>query len=394
MYLSDLALLDFRSHSALVARLAPGVTTFVVGNGQGKTNLVEAVSYLATLSSHRVATTAPLIRRGAARAQIRAKLVRGDRSVLVDLELAPGQAARARVGKAKVKPAALLGVVKAVAFVPEDLSLVKGGPDERRRYLDEILLQLRPSLAGLMADYDRVSHQRAALLKSLAQAGAEAQTEAAPALDVWDQKAAELGGRLTANRMALTADLAPLVADAYSALASGGTAAMAYKPSVDLPAKPSAEAASAALLAAMAAARAKEIERGVGLAGPHRDDLLLELGGLPARGYASHGESWSLALGLRLAAFQLMRQDQGDDPVLILDDVFAELDSQRRQAVEALVQGVEQVLITAAVEADVPPGLTDRWYRLEGGQLLPADGEAAAGGRADGIGQEKKVDGG
>jgi DNA replication and repair protein RecF len=384
VYLSDLALADFRSHASAVLRLGPGVTAFVGGNGQGKTNLVEAVAYLATLSSHRVASTAPLVRQGAGRAQLKAKLVRGARSVLVELELAAGQAAKARIGRSKVKPSALLGVAKAVAFAPEDLALVKGGPSERRRYLDEILQQLRPSLARVMADYDKVAHQRAALLKSLGQLGPQAWAQAAPTLDVWDLKAAELGGRLVASRMRLAADLAPRVAGAYSQLAAGGEAALAYKPSVDLPERPSPDQAAAALASAMAGGRAKEIERGAGLAGPHRDDLELALNGLPARGYASHGESWSLALALRLGSFELMRQEAGDDPILILDDVFAELDSSRRQAVGTLVGGVEQVLVTAAVAADVPAGLAGRWYALEGGQISPWAGPEAGDGAGGG----------
>jgi DNA replication and repair protein RecF len=262
--------------------------------------------------------------------------------------------------------------------VPEDVALVKAGPDLRRRYLDELLVQLRPSLAGVMADYDRVLRQRTALLKSLGPPGAGAGSQAADALDVWDERAAQLGGRLTADRMALAADLAPKVAEAYAEVSGGGEAESRYVPSVELPARPSAAAAVGALAAALAEGRRREIERGTALAGPQREDLSLSLAGLPARGYASHGESWSLALALRVAAFRLMRQDAGDDPILILDDVFAELDGPRRAALAGLVEGVEQVLVTAAVDDDVPAGLVDSWRRVEGGAVeegvAPDDG--------------------
>jgi DNA replication and repair protein RecF len=364
MRVTDLSLVDFRSHANAVLRLGGGVSTFVGGNGQGKTNLLEAVAYLATLSSHRASTVAPLIRRGAEKAQIRAKLVRGERAVLVDVELAAGRAVRARVGKAKTKPAELFGLAKAVAFFPEDLALVKGGPDLRRRYLDDLLRQLRPALAGTMADYERVSRQRAALLKELARPGADPGP-----LGVWDEQAARLGGRITANRMALAADLGPLVAQAYSALAGGGEPTLRYAPSVDVGAKPSAGEVESALAEAMAANRDREIARGAGLFGPHREDLELGIWGFPARGYASHGESWSLALALKLGAFELMRRDAGDDPLLILDDVFAELDASRRAALAQLVEGAEQVLVTAAVAGDVPAGLTGRWFAVEDGRV-------------------------
>jgi DNA replication and repair protein RecF len=389
MRLTDLALVDFRSHAQAVLRLGEGVTAFVGGNGQGKTNLVEAVAYLATLSSHRVATTAPLVRHGAERAQIRAKLVRGDRAVVVDVELTPGRAVTARLGKTKVKAAAILGVTRVVAFVPEDLSLVKGGPETRRRYLDELLVQLRPGMAGVLADYDRVTRQRTALLKTLgARGGGDA---ALAALDVWDERAAALGGRVTASRMALAADLAPLVAEVYGEIAGDGSATLAYEPSVEVPARPTVEEATAALARTMSTGRVKEIERGAPLAGPQREDVALGLRGLPARGYASHGESWSLALALRIGSFRLMRQDVEDDPILILDDVFAELDEARREAVTHLVDGVEQVLVTAAVPTDVPDGLSAVRYRLDGG-LISADGAGGEDMAGGGSGEAEAAD--
>jgi DNA replication and repair protein RecF len=349
----------------------------VGGNGQGKTNLVEAVAYLATLSSHRAATAAPLVRRGAASAHIRAKAVRGDRSVRVEVEIAPGKAARARLGKAKVRPSALLGVVKAVAFVPEDVGLVKGGPELRRRYLDELLVQLRPSLAGVIADYERVSRQRTALLRSMGELTGGERQAAEAGLDVWDQRAAELGGRLTADRMALAADLAPAVAEAYGQIADGAEASLEYVPSVDLPRRPTADQATAALAAALLEGRRREVQRGAALAGPQREDLAFGIDGTAARGYASHGESWSLALAARVGAYRLIEQDAGDAPVLILDDVFAELDTPRREALAALVAEAEQVLVTAAVREDVPDGLGASWRRVRDGTVVREDAAGA-----------------
>ncbi|MDR2252340.1 MAG: DNA replication/repair protein RecF, partial [Bifidobacteriaceae bacterium] len=369
MHLTDLALRDFRSHADTVVRLAPGVTTFVGRNGQGKTNLVEAVAYLATLASHRATTTAPLVRQGAASANIRAKLVRGERAALIALELVPGKSSRAHLGKAKVKPTALLGLAKAVAFAPEDLALVKGGPELRRRYLDELLVQMRPALAGVMADWERVNHQRAALLKSLAPLRGEERERVGQELVYWQEEAARLGGRLTANRMALADDLAPLVAASYGRVAGEGWVDVDYEPTVAVTGRPEADQVAEALLRAMRAGQTREIERGASLFGPHREDLALTLNGLPAKGYASHGESWSLALALKLGAFELMRRDADDDPILILDDVFAELDADRREGLAKLVDGVEQVLVTAAVRGDVPEGLTGRWYRVAEGRV-------------------------
>ncbi|MDR2373910.1 MAG: DNA replication/repair protein RecF [Bifidobacteriaceae bacterium] len=372
MHLTDLALTDFRSHADVSVRLEPGVTTFAGPNGQGKTNLVEAVAYLATLSSHRTAADQALVRQGAAKAIIRARLARGRRAASVSLEIRPGQANRALLGRAKVKPSALLGVTRAVAFVPEDLALVKGGPELRRRLLDELAVQLRPSLAKVLADYDKVIRQRSALLKRLAALPAQARREQSEELEVWDGPAAALGAAIMAQRLRLTAALAGPVADFYGRLASGGEAAVEYRPSVAV--SDDVAQIEGSLREAMAAARQREIERGATLHGPHREDLVLALNGLPARGYASHGESWSLALALRLGSFAVIRAELGDDPILILDDVFAELDSQRRQALTGLVEGVEQVLVTAAVREDVPAGLTDRWHTVADGRVTRDEG--------------------
>ncbi|MDR1824823.1 MAG: DNA replication/repair protein RecF [Bifidobacteriaceae bacterium] len=385
MHLTDLSLTDFRSYREAVVRLEPGVSTFLGANGQGKTNLVEAVAYLATLSSHRVASDAALVRQGADRSVVRAKVVRGDRALLIDLEIVPGKANRVRLGRAPVKRASdLLGLVKVVRFVPEDLSLVKGGPDERRRFLDELLVQFTPGVAGVLADYERVVKQRSALLKSAAKLTGRSREAALGSLEVWDDKAAELGGRITAARLGLVERLRGTVPPAYGAVAAadGAVTRLTYQARVELPAGQAAGDAAAAsggsglaaqitavLKAAMTSGRSQEIERGLTLWGPHRDDLALELNGLPARGYASHGESWSLALALRLGSYELLRRDLEGDPILILDDVFAELDTKRRSALAQLTAGAEQVLVTAAVAQDVPAELVGAVYRVAGGEV-------------------------
>ncbi|MDR0366386.1 MAG: DNA replication/repair protein RecF [Bifidobacteriaceae bacterium] len=372
MYLADLVLSDFRSHQDVSVKFEPGVNILVGGNGQGKTNLVEAVVFLATLASHRVALNAALVRTGAERARVQAKLIRDGRAATAEVVISPGKGTAAKLGTSKVKPSALLGLTRVAAFAPEDLTLVKGTPAGRRRYLDEAITQLKPSMAGVFADYDKVVSQRTALLKTIR---AERLTAAAGSLEgeleIWDQQVAALGGRITAQRMKLAEDLAPLVAAAYAELAGGSQAKMTYQPVVELPAGATPADVAEALLAAMVAGRREEVARGVSLFGPHREDLELELGELPARGYASHGESWSLALALKLGAFHLMRAESRDDPILILDDVFAELDTSRRQALATVAKDVEQVIVTAAVEQDVPPDLGGLRFQVTQGQVTP-----------------------
>jgi DNA replication and repair protein RecF len=431
--------------------LEPGVSTLLGPNGQGKTNLVEAAAYVATLGSHRVATDAPLVRSGAERAILRAAVTSGDRDSLVEIEINPGRANRARLNRAPVtRPRQVLGVLRTVLFAPEDLALVKGDPEQRRRFLDDLLVASAPRYAGVRADYERVLRQRTALLKSLrghpgragrsgarAYAHAGAPREASPGgtgrvgegqnglsqdgtdrdgagrdgtgqdgtgtgqdraprngrpvlagpaartLDVWDEHLATAGAELLAARIALTATLRPLVARSYSAVAGAGAAeaGISYRQSLRMPgpsgtaepAEPTADAARLAdgLREALAAARGEELERGVCLVGPHRDDLELRIGDLPARGYASHGESWSMALALRLSAFDALR-DGGEDPVLLLDDVFAELDTGRRERLAGLVAGAEQVLVTAAVPADVPAALHGARFDVGDGRVTRA----------------------
>jgi DNA replication and repair protein RecF len=358
MHVAHLSLADFRSYARVEVPLDPGVTAFVGPNGQGKTNLVEAVGYLATLGSHRVANDAPLVRMGADRAIVRAAVVQGDRQQLVELEINPGRSNRARINRSsQVRPRDVLGIVRTVLFAPEDLALVKGDPGERRRFLDELLTARAPRLAGVRSDYERVLKQRNTLLKSAAMArrhggrGGDLST-----LDVWDQHLAKAGAELLAYRLDLVHALQPLADKAYEQLApGGGPLALEYRGSIGerMATASGREGLFEALMEALTESRKQEIERGVTLVGPHRDDLVLKLGQLPAKGYASHGESWSYALALRLASYDLLRAD-GNEPVLILDDVFAELDERRRARLAELVVPGEQVLVTAAVDDDVP----------------------------------------
>ncbi|GHS85740.1 DNA replication and repair protein RecF [Actinomycetota bacterium] len=421
MYVSHLSLHDFRSYEHVDLALEPGITALVGPNGQGKTNLLEALGYVATLGSHRVPSDAALVRAGTARALVRARVVRrqrdaSERASVVELEITPGKANRARVnGGAPGRARDVLGILRTVLFAPEDLALVKGDPDGRRRFLDELAVLITPRLAGVIGDYDRVLRQRSALLKSAGAAmrssrsGADLRT-----LDVWDAKLAQVGAQLIVARRIIVAALQPYVARAYEQVSAGqGEARVEYRssleaalerdrdrdgglPGAEPPVGPadttaSTELVEAQLLGAMGTLRSKEIERGVCLVGPHRDDLQLVLGDLPAKGYASHGESWSFALALRLASYTLLTQgpvpgttpgagpwaddlwmaDWGEDgePVLLLDDVFAELDARRRDRLAELVAPARQVVITAAVVQDVPEQLTGGRVDVMGGEV-------------------------
>ena len=360
MHVAHLTLHDFRSHAALDLELAPGVTAFVGRNGLGKTNIVEAIDYLSRLSSHRVATDGPLVREGAGQAVVRAAVVRDGRRAVLEVEINPGKSNRARINRSPLPRAReLVGLVRTVLFSPEDLALVKGDPGERRRFADDLLTLLSPRFAGTRADYDRVLKQRNTLLRTAAMArrARSAAGDALATLDVWDTKLAALGAEIVAARLRLVDDLTPLLAEDYRAVAKGvrrDDAHLAYKASFPLPGE--ADGIEAALLEEIVRRRQDEVDRGVTLVGPHRDDLVLRLGDQPVKGYASHGESWSFALALRLASYHLLQQD-GDDPILILDDVFAELDTGRRSQLAALVADAEQVLITAAVPDDIPDEL-------------------------------------
>lgn len=409
MYVRHLSVGDFRSWETAELPLEPGVNVLVGRNGVGKTNLVEAVGYLATLASHRVSSDQSLIRRGAGQALVRAAVVSEGRELLLEVEITTGKANRARINRSPVtRPRDILGVLRTVLFAPEDLSLVRGDPSERRRYLDEVLVMRAPRLAGVRADYDRILKQRNTLLKSAGIARRSGRKPELSTLDVWDEHLAEVGAELIEQRLALVEALRPHVVAGYAELAPESEPVdLVYRSKVleplddagtaPEPADPgprgsdagdaredsaenhtgtrepgTREGLKAAMLAHLAQRRAAELERGVSLVGPHRDELELRLGDGPARGYASHGESWSFALALRLGSFALLRGD-GVDPVLVLDDVFAELDAGRRDQLAQLVADAEQVLITAAVDSDVPKV-------LGGNRLLIRDGEVTTDG--------------
>ncbi|KMO73420.1 DNA replication and repair protein RecF [Mycolicibacterium chubuense] len=361
MHVRRLALTDFRSWPRVELDLEPGRTVFVGPNGFGKTNLIEALWYSSTLGSHRVAADAPLIRAGADRAIISTIVVSEGRELAVDLDITSGRANKARLNRSPVRSAReILGVLRAVLFAPEDLALVRGDPGDRRRYLDELATTRRPRIAGVRSDYDKVVRQRTALLKTASGARFRGDRGALDTLDVWDGHLASHGAQLISARIELVNELAPEVEKAYQLLApSSRPAAIRYRSGVEVVEAEAAagnadvEVLEAALLDALSRRRDAELERGVCLVGPHRDDLDLRLGDQPTKGFASHGESWSMALALRLAAYELLRKE-GSDPVLLLDDVFAELDTARREALAQVAATAEQVLVTAAVHDDIP----------------------------------------
>jgi DNA replication and repair protein RecF len=379
VYVRQLVVTDFRSWEHAELDLQPGVAVLVGANGQGKTNLVEALGYLSTLGSHRVATDAALVRHGAQRAIVRTAVVHAGRELTVELEISPGRPNRARINRSPVpRPRDVLGVLRSVLFAPEDLALVRGDPGERRRFLDDLLVLRAPRLAGVRSDYDKVLRQRVALLKS---AGVARRSGGGAGdlrtLDVWDGHLARHGAELLGARLDLVVELAPHVVAAYRAVAPEAPAVqLDYRSSLGdaLPqgmregGKADLDQLEVAMLAELARVRPTEVERGVCLVGPHRDDLELGLGGMPAKGYASHGESWSFALALRLGSYQLLRSD-GTEPVLLLDDVFAELDTHRRARLAEVALAAEQVVVTAAVPADVPEELDGARFDVHGGQV-------------------------
>ena len=360
MYLSSLDVRDFRSWPSLRLELHPGITLFVGRNGYGKTNIVEAVGYTAHLASHRVSHDAPLVRAGAANARVSCTAVNQGRELTTHLLIKPRGGNQAQINRTKLgSPREILGVVKTVLFSPEDIALIRGEPAERRRYLDHIIASRTPRLAGVKADYDKVLRQRNALLKSAGGALRRGYEDADGAaalntLDVWDAQLSHLGAQVIQARLELVDALSHHIPGAYHGLApESRRAAVHYSSTVDTSDR---EVIEAVMLTELAAHRDREIERGMTLVGPHRDDLQLNLGDQPAKGFASHGETWSYAIALRLAEFQLLREEHSD-PILILDDVFAELDRKRREKMVHLAADAEQVLITAAVDEDLPENL-------------------------------------
>lgn len=375
MYVDHLTLADFRSYEHVEITLDAGVTTFVGANGQGKTNLVEAVEYASTMSSHRVASEIPLVRAGASRATVRARVRAGredDRALVIEIDITPGRSNRAKLNRSVLTRARdIVGTLRTVVFSPEDLAIVKGDPSERRRFLDALVVNRWPRMAGVKADYDRILKQRNALLKGIAKQRSSRDDDALveSTLAVWNEQLADVGAELLEARLDTLADLGPHMATAYADIApTNNVASASYRTQVVLPSEPSREGLREALADAMHQRQDDEMARGVSLVGPHRDDVTLHLGDLPAKGYASHGESWSYALSLRLGAFQLLRAD-GIEPVLVLDDVFAELDATRRERLAAGIVDAEQVLITAAVAGDVPDLLSGARFDVQDGEV-------------------------
>ena len=399
MYVSDLALDDFRSYEQLVVSLEPGVSAFVGPNGQGKTNLVEGIGYLSTLTSHRVGAESALVRRAApgqpqpGGAVLRAKVVHGERPTVLEIEIISGRANRARLNRTPVRPRELLGVMRTVIFAPEDLTLVRDEPGVRRRFLDDLAVAVRPSLAAVRSEHDKILAQRASLLKSARAQRAPTSTMLST-LQVWDGQLAHAASRLIAARVDVVRRLRPWLASSYEAVSQGRSPAdIAYRSSLLLHegmVEPDprhggdwlcgeeelmdVRSTASRLEAAMAGLHAREIDRGANLVGAHRDDACLFVSDMPARGFASHGEQWSLALALRLASYEMLRHDVGAyggdaEPILLLDDVFASLDQTRRRALASVVAGAQQVLITAAVDDDVPPELDGARYRVESSRV-------------------------
>lgn len=372
MYVRHLTVADFRSWSNADIGFDPGISVLVGSNGQGKTNLIEAIGYLSTLASHRVSNDQALVRFGAERAVAVAAVVSDGRELRLEIEITPGRANKAKVNSsAMTRTRELAGLLRTVLFAPEDLAVVRGDPSERRRFIDDLLVQRTPRLAGVRGDYERVLKQRAALLKSAGAARRAGRTGDLSTLDVWDGHLAHCGSQLIAARLELLDSLQPQVTLAYAHVArTSEPLSLSYLHSVTTvePAERDAGVIEAALAAELARVRSQELERGVNLAGPHRDDVELRIGALPVRGYASHGESWSSALALRLGSYELLRDD-GAEPVLILDDVFAELDADRREQLAIVADKAEQTIITAAVASDVPAQLQGSRYDVHEGQV-------------------------
>lgn len=385
MYLQQLQLRDYRSWADLTLDLTPGITIFVGRNGFGKTNVVEAIGYLAHLSSHRVPTDAPLVRAGCTSARISATAINNGRQLTAHLLIKAHAANQAQINRTKLKsPRELLGVVHTVLFAPEDLSLLRGEPALRRSYLDTIIATRQPRLAGVKADYDKVLRQRNALLKNSgldlrSGYGTTAGAAALTALDVWDSQLAHLGAQLICARLSLVDALTTPLAEIYQRIApESRPASIHYECTVPLEGiEVSASQVEDALVAALGNSRKNDIDRGLTLVGPHRDDLHLMLGRHPAKGFASHGETWSFALALRLAEYHILKSD-GTDPILILDDVFAELDSKRREKLVEVTHEAEQVFITAAVGDDLPTNLGTQVRRVTVDMVDAASADASA----------------
>ena len=406
MLVRHLNLTDFRNYTTVDVELIAGPNVFVGSNGQGKTNLVEALGYLSTLGSHRVSTDHAMIRQGQDAAIVRARLENGERNVLAEVQINRSGANRAQVNRSAIKTRDLPRYFSSVLFAPEDLALVRGEPSGRRRFLDELLILRNPRMSGVIADYERVLKQRNTLLKSARASGVK--SNQLSTLEIWDERLVAFGSEIIEARGALISEMLPEVKSAYSGIAGAehdarlssflsirsSTAGEEHdQDEAAIVGAITAEEASVDFKNSLERLRRAELERGLTLSGPHRDDLVLTLNGLPARGYASHGESWSFALALKLASAEVLRRDStSGDPVLILDDVFAELDQSRRARLASAVHGFEQVLITAAVLDDVPPALSAHVVHITAGRIVDAPDAAEMSTEEDAAGAEADDD--
>ena len=359
MLITNLNLTNYRSYTTLDLSLDPGVSIFVGKNGEGKTNIAEAVLYLTFLSSHRASGNTPLIKLGNQSAYIRAKVKYPEREILVELEINSDKANRAKVNQNQVRSQKeIFGIVQTIYFSPEDLDIVRGDPSERRRFIDQLLTLRSPRIAGVISDYERAVKQRNSLLKTRA---------SIDALNPWDKQVAELGGELITLRMLALDELKPIFNQVYKDISETKPAEIVYKSSIENPSLNQREN-SEKILERLINNRGAELERGLTLTGPHRDDLLLILGDHLVKGYASHGESWSIALSLKLATYNLLKSD-GLSPILILDDVFSELDEERRERLAEIAKAAEQTIITVAVENDLPKSITGTKYLVRSGMV-------------------------
>jgi DNA replication and repair protein RecF len=371
MHVISLTAVDFRSYSFVEINLEPGVTTFIGSNGQGKTNLVEAISYCSTLSSHRVSQDLPLVKSDQPRAIVRTGVKYLDRTNWLEVEIWPSKTNKAKLnGSDCKKTKEILGILQTITFSPEDLILVKGDPGDKRHFLDELLVQKSSSYAGVKSDYDRVLKQRNALLKSAGPARKNNLDSVLETLDVWNDQLVNFGSQIIFARNQIINELLPYVSKSYAELAPTSKALnIKYLPNVATESMTQKDLV-VAMKEKLQERQQDELDRGLTLVGPHRDDMEVTIGELPAKGYASHGESWSVALALKLASFDLLKATSpAGDPVLILDDVFAELDAARRNQLILRVKNVEQVLITAAVMEDVPKELVGNKLFVNNGKV-------------------------
>jgi DNA replication and repair protein RecF len=384
MYVTKVQLTNFRNYKTAEVELSPGVNLLYGANGQGKTNLAEAINFFASLSSHRVAGHTPLIKQGEQSAIISLELAHQERQLLLEFEINEDSPNRARLNKSPVqKPKDILGYLNSVIFAPEDLDIVKRDPTNRRAFIDQLIVQFTPRMLGVYSDYERVLKQRNTLLKSARATGAKG--DSLPTLSAWDESLVKLGSEIISARVAIAAKLSPGLIANYKNIANANNEPRIFIKSSILGSTlldgeeaddseyletPDRNEIADLFRGKLERLRQKEIERGVSLVGPHRDDLVLILGSLPAKGYASHGESWSYALSLRLASLEILRQESKlGDPILILDHVFAELDSERRVKLAELVRTNEQVIITAAVIEDVPESLVAKRFSVVAGEI-------------------------